>query len=67
MPIITQYELKKLKRIAAESVRRDVEFGDWLAEYVPLLVDRGETQLAATAICSKIWRDACEEDQGVKL
>lgn len=66
MPIMTQYELKKLRKIAGEAVRRGIEYDDWLDDYVPRLMNRGETHLGATTICSNIWRAACEEDQVVK-
>ena len=64
MSIITQHELKKLRKIACEAVRRGIGYDDWMDDCVPRLVERGEDQLAATALASNIWRIACEADQG---
>ena len=66
MTRITQYELKKLKRIAEEAVRRGVGYDDWMDDVVPRLMERGEDQVAATVIGANIWRAACEVDQEVK-
>ena len=63
---ITQYELKKLKRIACEAVRRGIGYDDWMDDVVPRLIERGEDKVAATVIGENIWRAACEADQGIK-
>ena len=66
MTSITQYELKKLRRIAAEAVRREIGYDDWMDDCVPRLIARGEDEVAATVIASNIWKQALEEDRPVR-
>lgn len=61
-------DLKKLRKMARESVRRGVEYADWEAECVPHLSyrigdppDRSD-QIFAANLCMMIWRDACDEE-----
>ena len=69
--VVLPPELRKLQKAAAEAVRREVDFDDWMAECVPRLSNRiGDApdradQIYATNICTMMWRDACDEE-GIK-
>jgi hypothetical protein len=66
MTTLTESELNRLKAAVGEIVRRGVGYDDWMDECVSRLTAVGEDPSTATAICSKMWQDACEEDQAVK-
>ena len=63
MTTLTESELNRLKKAIGEIVRRGVGYDDWMDECVPRLTNVGEDSSTATTICSKMWRDACDEDQ----
>ena len=63
MSTLNESELNRLKKAIGEIVRRGTGYDDWMDECVLRLTNEGEDPSSATTICSKMWRDACEEDQ----
>lgn len=66
---MTTSELKKLRAAVGEAVRRGIEYADWEAECVRRLTNGSSDHLdkiVAINMCSRMWRDACEEE-GIKL